>query len=147
MTVVVRERGKRGLLQWYKYNQPALYKRIIARLPSEGGLSAFGLVDPATIATPAPPTRSWTDTFQSVLQSVGQAYLTTQQVKAQSQIAKIQLQRASEGKPPLDINPAQYGLAPQVAVGVTDDTKKTVMYVAGGLGLLYVLAQLAKRGR
>lgn len=145
MTVIVRERGKRGLLQWYKYNQPALYKRIVARLPADGGLSAFGLVDPATIATPAPPTRSWADTFQSVLQSVGQAYLTAEQVKAQSKIANVQLQRAVNGQPPLDINPAQYGLTPQVSVGVTTDTKKTVMYVAGGLGLLYVLAQLAKR--
>src|SRR6185436_2661455 len=110
MTVVVTERGKRGLLMWYKANQPALYNKLRARLPSEGGLSAFGLVDPAVIATPAPITRTWADTFKDVLTTVSQGYMTVQQVKAQQKIAHIQLQRAANGPPPLNINPVDYGI-------------------------------------
>lgn len=143
--VIVRERGKRGLLQWYKYNEPRLYARIVARLPSDGGIAYFGAVDPATVATPAAPTRSWADTFKDVLATVSQGYLTTQQISAQKKIADIQLKRAIAGEPPLAIDPATYGLTPQVAVGVTRDTKQTVLYVAGGLGLLYLLSQFIKR--
>lgn len=147
MTVVVRDRGKRGLLMWYKHNQPALYARIRARLPSDGGLSAFGLVDPATVATPAPVTRSWSDTFKDVLQTVSQGYLTKQQIDAQKKIANIQLQRAAAGQPPLDIDPAQYNLTPQVAVGVSRDTKQLLIYGAVGLGVLFVLSQAFKARR
>ncbi len=146
MTVKITERGKRGFLLWVRANQPQLYARVKNRLPSGGGLSAFGLVDPATTATPAPVTRSFADTFKDLASVVAQSYLTREQAKGQQKILDAQLARAMAGQPPLDIDAARLNLiSPQVNVGMDDSTKKLVTYAALGLGGLYILSQLAKR--
>ncbi len=143
MTTLVRERGKRGLLMYYKKNHPQLYARIRARLPD--GISAFGLSDPASVATEAAPTRSWADNFTDAIKVAAQGYLTVSQAKAQEKIADMQLKRAVAGQPPLNINTADYGLSPQVSVGVTSDTKQLVIYALAGLAAVYVGSQLLKR--
>lgn len=150
MTVRINDRGKRGFLMWVKHNQPGLYEKIRAKIPAPAGMSAFGLAlaDPASVATPAAASSGWADTLKNLTSSVAQLYLTREQTKAQNRILDLQLQRAMEGKSPLDIDPVKFGvIAPQVQVGVEGQTKQLLIYGGAALALVYVLTQFLKGRR
>ncbi|HEV8612325.1 MAG TPA: hypothetical protein VGQ73_02370 [Gemmatimonadales bacterium] len=84
---------------------------------------------------------SWLTGVSNALQLASQAYLTKTQVDAQNQIFQTNLQRAQQGLPPIPINPTAYGLpAPTVNVGLTSTTTQALLWVAGGLGALWLLS-------
>lgn len=135
--VVVSTPGTKGFFQWMQRAMPRTYvgvKRELSR--NSPGLKGFGLVDPATTTSTAAPSSSLADTIREIATVAGQAYLTTQQVKAQQQILNIQLQRAQQGLAPLAIDPTTYGL-PQPSIGVSLDssTQKLLIYGGGALVL------------
>lgn len=81
--------------------------------------------------------------FQSILDSIlkaGTVYLSIQQ---QSDLQRINLQRAQQGLAPLD--PAQY--AAGVNVGLSSSTQNALLWIAGGIGALLLVSMLMKGRR
>jgi hypothetical protein len=139
--------GTRGFLQWLQTNQPAIYRRarptIVKQAGSALSLAGLGLTDPTTTAAETPAPTSWADSLKNIVMAASQAYLSREQIKAQSKVVDLQLNRARAGLPPLDIDLNSMGLQPpQVQVGVADNTLKMGALVLGGLGLLYVLGRV-----
>jgi hypothetical protein len=80
------------------------------------------------------PGESWIDTLQRLLPTIATTY-------QQSQLLKVQMDRAKAGLPPLDVT--QY--AAGVQVGLSPETKKLLVITALGLGGLIAVGLLAKR--
>lgn len=88
---------------------------------------------------------SWLSSVSNALQLAGQAYLTKTQVDASQQIFNNNLQRAQLGLPMLPTNPTAYGLpAPTVQFGLTSGTLTPLLWVAGGLGVIFLLTSMSK---
>lgn len=135
--VAVTTPGAKGFFEWMQRALPQTYKGVRREFSSASGVSGMGLVapDPATAASTAPMTPSFMDTIREMAQVAGQAYLTTQQVKAQQQILNVQLDRQARGLAPLAIDPTTYGLPqPSIGISLSPQTQKLVMY--GGIGLI-----------
>lgn len=93
---------------------------------------------------------SWIDSIVKLLPVLGQGYLTKQQMDANNAIFQTNLQRAQRVPPlpPIATNPTQYGLpAPTVNFGLASGTMQTLVYVVGGLGILWVVTSFMKGGR
>jgi hypothetical protein len=141
----INEPGQRGFLLWLKANQPRLYGALTKQLRT--GLSGLGLAVPSDIATSAPASpasSSWVDSIKDVVMTAAQTYLTKQQVDAQKKVLDIQLQRAQQGLPPLNLDLAQYGLTPTANVGLAPDTMRLVMWGGLALAAVYLLPKLLK---
>ena len=100
-------------------------------------LSGLGdIFDPPTQSSEQPVSSSLASTIRDIAQVVGQVYLTKEQMQAQQQILNIQLQRAQQNLPPLDIDLARYGLPqPSIGLNLTPQTQKLLLVIGGGLGL------------
>lgn len=142
MTVYnIRTRGTKGFLEYTRRALPHVYKAVERELRSAGQLSGMGLVAPVSdVATEAPPSKTLADTIREIAQIAGQAYITREQMQAQDKILNLQLQRAQQGLPPLNIDPVQFGLPqPSVGIGLDSATTKTLLWVGGGLALALML--------
>ena len=73
--------------------------------------------------------------WESALDSITRAITTLAMADAQRKLLSVQVQRASQGLPPL--NSAQYGIGASVNVGLSPDVQR--MLWIGGAGLLAVL--------
>jgi hypothetical protein len=105
------------------------------------------MADPASAAPAAATPSSQAGIFSQLATAVGGFMLTKQQLDTQNKIVNVQLQRAQQGLPPLNINTLQAGLPqPTVRFGLSSDTSQMVLYGLLGLGALFVLPQLFKRG-
>lgn len=144
----IKETGLKGYFKWLKQNQPRVYADVKKKLPANSGLGDTTISptqpfnwqssgDLSTAASSGAASTTTTSALQNLITAGAQAYLTATQLKAQAQLTKIQLQRAAEGKAPLDVNVSDYGLTPTAQVGITDDTKKLLIY--GGSALLAVM--------
>lgn len=143
--VKVTATGTRGFLEWLKANQPAVYNKVRPQLAKQAGgmLAGFGLTDPASTAAETPAPKSWTDSLKDIVLAASQAYLSREQIKSQSKILDVQLQRAQANLPPLDIDLQQYGIqAPQLQVGLTSDTMKKGALILAGLAGVWFLAKV-----
>jgi hypothetical protein len=150
--------GQKGFLLWVKLNQPKLYDAYRATLKKNmqtlKGLGDDGspdptappdsAPDPATSAPPAPASSSWADATKNILLSASQVYLAKTQIDNQSKLLDTQLARARAGLPPLNIDPASYGLQPTIGVGLSSSTQKLVMYGLIGIGALLLLNTVMK---
>lgn len=88
---------------------------------------------------------SWLDSISSAIQAAGTAYLTKTQIDSQQQIFNVNLQRAQQGLPPIPTNPTAYGLpAPTVNFGLAAGTMQPILWVVGGVGLLWIVSQAMK---
>ena len=99
---------------------------------------AFGTFAPnATqiIAQNQTPGESWVDTAQKVLTGL----VMTEQ---QRQLMQLNIERARQGLPPIDIN-RYTGVG--VNVGLSQGTQQLVLYLALGAGALILLNSLMKR--
>lgn len=137
--------GTKGFLQWVQTRLPRLYSDIKREFQDANQLAGLGLglVDPTSMATTAPTSSSLSQTFMDIAQVAAQTYLTKTQIDAQKKILNMNLDRAKQGLTPLDINPANYGLpGPSVGVGMTEDTKKFLMFGGLGLAALFLVSQL-----
>jgi hypothetical protein len=113
----------------------------------DASASAPASTDPAASAPAAPTTSGLSDIFSKLATAVGGFMLTKQQLDTQNKIVAVQLDRAQKGLPPININTLQAGLPqPTVRVGLAADTGKMVMYALLGLGAVFLLPQLLKRG-
>jgi hypothetical protein len=157
--------GIRGYLQWLQRAQPRLYREVRAKLPKmhlaglAGNTANLGMGDvtfspvkipdlattlqmPNIGMTPANTSAGTLETIKNIVTTAAGAYLTAQQLKAQNEITRIQLDRARQGLPPLDIDPARYGLQPTVGIGIEGDTMKKI-----GIGFAALLGVMALSGR
>jgi len=97
----------------------------------------------ATDSSAADP--SWLASITAAISTASQAYLGVQQNKDQQAIFQTNLTRAQQGLPPIPTNPTAYGLpAPTVNFGLASGTQSAVLWIAGGLGLLFLLSSAMK---
>jgi hypothetical protein len=99
---------------------------------------AFGTFAPNStqiIAQNQPPGESWIDTAQKILTGL----VMTEQ---QRQLMQLNIDRARQGLPPIDIN-RYTGVG--VNVGLSQGTQQLVLYLALGAGALILLNSLMKR--
>jgi hypothetical protein len=143
--------GMRGFWAWARVNNPRLYAAGLPAMRSRTAMAGLGITGTAAVAattadntgpTPVPII----DKIKEILMGVSQAYLTTEQMKAQKKVLDLQLQRAQAGLPPLDINMQQYGLTgPSVGVGIESNTLKFLGWGAAALAAVYLLPKFLKR--
>lgn len=79
---------------------------------------------------------------ESFIDSLSRAITTLAMADAQRQLLKVQIQRASQGLPPL--NTSQYGVGANVNLGVSSDTQRMLLIGAGILAAAFVLPKLLK---
>ena len=136
--------GAKGFLLYFKQAQPQIYAELLKRLGSQS-LSGLGDLVDTTPATP--PSNTWSDTLSKLLTSASQVYIAKNQLDAQNKIIDTQLARAKQGLPPLNINPAQYGITPTVSVGVAPGLQTMLLW--GGLGIagIFLISSFMKHRR
>lgn len=158
MTTVVTETGSKGLLLWLRANQPRLYSEFL-KIWNTNAISGLGAVgdpfdpanypatptDPATTTSTAPTSSGFADLLSNVIKSAASIFLTKAQVDAQGKLLDAQLARAKAGLPPLNIDPANYGLQTTVGVGLAPATKQLLMYGGIAAGALWLLSMFARR--
>lgn len=94
--------------------------------------AAFGTFAPnatAIVAQNQTPGESWTDTLQKIMTGL---VMTNQQ----NQLMKLNIERAKQGLPPIDIN-AYTGVG--VNVGLSQGTQQLVTYALLGVGAFLLL--------
>jgi hypothetical protein len=140
-------KGTKGFFIWLRANMPRVYQDVRKEFRDTARLSGIGLADPVATATEAPPSSTLVQTIKDIANIAAQGYLTREQIKAQQQILNLNLQRAQQNLPMLNIDPAQYGLQPSVGVGLTDDTKQLLLYGGIGIGALWLLSMVTGKRR
>lgn len=141
--------GMRGFFLWLRDANPALYAKAMPRVRSGHTLAGLGFTNtsaalPVDAQETGPAKPGVAQTISSILQTVASGYLTAQQVKNQQKVLDMQLQRAQQGLPPLDVDLRQYGMVPQASVGLTDDTQRLLLWVVAGVGAIVVVSKLIK---
>lgn len=139
----IQTTGTRGYLEWLKTRQPRVYADVTTKWADLPQLSGIGAISDPFAATPSgPASPGIVNTLQSLVTTASQIYLTKQQLDAQRDITRMQLDRASRGLAPLDIDPYQYGLAPTARVGLTGDTSRLLLIGGGILAAVFLLPKL-----
>jgi len=141
--------GMRGFFAWLRVKSPPIYRAVSPKIrnPQLAGLG-FSEADaqvPVAQANTGPTAPSIADRIKDIVFGVSQAYLTAEQLKAQKKILDLQLQRAQQGLPPLDINMQSYGFGPQATVGLSSDTKTLLMWGGAALAAVYLVPKLLRR--
>lgn len=143
--------GMRGFWAWARVNNPRLYAAGLPAMRQRTAMAGLGITGTAAVAASSADNTGTTpvpiiDKIKEILMGVSQAYLTTEQMKAQKKVLDLQLQRAQAGLPPLDINMQQYGLTgPSVGVGIESNTLKFLGWGAAALAAVYLLPKFLKR--
>lgn len=121
------------ILRYMAQKNPAALARAIAATQNQsvGEIAT----DAETTLNAAANSESWFDKILKAASVVGL-------VINQRDIAKINLERAKQGLEPLSSDVT--GTA--VNLGIASETRKTLLWVAGGLGLLLALVLLRKKG-
>ena len=103
------------------------------------------LTSPATTFVAATKPKSGFTTFIENLPNLFMGYT---QVSLASKIAKINLERARQGLPPLDTGQVQ-AMAPRpgVAVGLSPDVKRIIIFGGVGIGALILFGMMGKKRR
>lgn len=157
--------GPKGYLVWLATNQPKLYaqvrERLKTRVPAnlsglgfgaldqsllQVGITADVASDPIINSAPQGASSTWADTLSTILKTVAVGYSTKQQIDAQNKINQMQLDRLRQGLPPLNIDPASYGLqTASASIGIAPNTQKMLML--GGAAVLGVWLLTSFTGR
>lgn len=140
--------GMRGLFAWMATRQPRIHNKVMSQIRSTS-LSGLGFEDvtqaSAVTSEQGPVNTGIADRIKDILMGVSQAYLTAEQMKMQKKVIDTQIARAQAGLPPLDIDLARYGVGPQATVGISADTQRLLLWVAAGLGAVYLVPKLLRR--
>jgi len=141
--------GMRGLFAWMRARNPRLFSKAYPAVKASA-LSGLGLADDVTTAAgvtseTGPVNPGVADRIKDILLGVSQAYLTAEQMKMQRKVIDVQIARAAAGQAPLDIDMSRYGVGPQATVGVSQDTQRLLLWIAAGLGAVYLVPKLLKR--
>ena len=144
----IQTKGTKGFLQWMRIALPQTYRSVKKDLQQSASMSGLGLIEPVQTASEQPMSSSLATTLREIAQVAAQAYLTKEQIDAQQRIVNVQLTRAQNNLPPLNIDPQTYGLpAPSIGFGLTGDTRQLLMW-GGGIALgVYLLASMMKGRR
>lgn len=136
--------GTKGFFVWLRRSMPRVYADVKREFTDNAQLSGLGLSsDPVAMSSEAPPSSTLVQTIKDIANVAAQAYLTREQMQAQERILNMQLTRAQQGLPLLNIDPVQMGVPqPSVGVGVTGDTKEFLMWGAVGLGALWLISKV-----
>lgn len=139
--------GMKGFTAWLAQAQPAVHARFIKHV-TRPALHGLGITSPDIVAVEStqPVAKSTADKVKDIVMALSQGYLTVQQMNAQKKVLDLQLERARQGLPPLNLDMQQYGLTgPQVSFGVTSDTKTMLGIGAAILGAVYLLPKLLRK--
>lgn len=79
---------------------------------------------------------------ESIIDSISRAISTVVMADSQRQLLNVQLDRAKQGLPPLDVS--QYAVGANLSLGVASGTQKLVIGVAAAIVLAFVLPRLLK---
>lgn len=146
---IIYEPGMRGLFQWMRVRAPRLHAKAYPAVKASA-LSGIGITDDVTSAAQvttetAPVSSGIAQRIKDILMGVSQAYLTAEQMKMQKKVIDTQIARAQAGLPPLDIDLSRYGVGPSATVGISQDTQRLLLWVAAGLGAVYLVPKLLRR--
>ena len=157
--------GFPGLFAWIAANHPKLYNYIRVSIPDmdvEGvrsGASQLGGDDTLDFVTTTAQympvsaasegitndkpmfTSNWAEQIASFITSAGSAILPLAQ---QNKLLAVNVDRAKRGLPPVNI--ASYESATSgINVGLNRATQSTLMYIAGGLAVVYLASKVLSR--
>jgi len=124
-----KHRAAQDLLNWMDREFPGSKEKILKTVGSPG----MGQAETTTANAP------W---YSKIIEAAGQVGNAYYQSKIQKETADIQISRAQQGLPPLDLS--KYGPAPittEVAVKMSPQTK-TMLWVGGGLLAAIILLPL-----
>lgn len=135
--------GPEGFLKWVEDHDPALYMKIRSFLDAQGLTSSAtvsGLGDDAgTVLDPSTPVAggsgSWADALKTIVPTLVQGY-------NQQRILSLQIDRAKQGMPPLDLS--SYTGDASIKAGLDSSSQKTLLIVAGILAAALVLPKLLR---
>jgi LPXTG-motif cell wall-anchored protein len=135
----ITAKGTKGFFLYLRENLPQVYDEVAKQISDSGSLQGFGAVDPVASSSETPPSQNLANAISSIADTVSKVYLSQQQADAQSQIVATQLARAQAGLPPLNLNPAAYGIptAPS-KTSMFSVTSISWIGIAAALGLLYL---------
>ena len=134
----------------YRLNRaPPRYRPLGAIDPLTGVDTSPVTIDSSTglpVDTPTDMSGGGTSTtpgwLTTLVSGVTQFALGAQQVQRLNQLNQINIQRAAQGLPPLNVDIA----GPGVSVGVSSGVQ-TMIYIGLGIAGLYVVSQMTKKGR
>lgn len=163
--------GWPGFFAWLAGAHPALYNKVRVSMPDivgdiesyrSGAMSLSGLAGDSLLTTPVSQwlssqpaqaategmtdgspqqTTSISGQIVSLIQSLAPTVVSTIQ---QNKLLNLQVQRAAQGKPPLDLS--QYESASQgLNVGINRSTQNTLLIGAALLGGVFLVSRLLKR--
>lgn len=125
--------GKLGFLMWLKKAKPGFYAQVAKRDGAAmAGLAGDGENPPA--ATTAPPTNSWADFIRKLADTFLPIY-------KEKKVVDMQLDRARQGLPPLEVKidaPIPASQSPAGNFFASFDWKTVGIAAAIGGGLLYL---------
>jgi len=105
--------------------------------------NALDVSDAANSGTGSSSLTSW---LTGLVGAASQLYLTKSQLDTAQQVTNLQLQRAQQGLPPLNIDMTKLGV-PSVAVGLSASTQSLVTYALVGGGLLLLVMGMGRKSR
>jgi hypothetical protein len=94
---LIREPGGAGLLRWLARTHPKALEQALRAHPDLTSAATLGALGQAGAAAP-----SRLDRLAQNAQAIAAAVVPFLQLEAQRKVLKLQVQRAAEGKPPLD---------------------------------------------
>jgi len=122
------------VLKYMLTKNPSALANAIAVTQNQSVGEVVGATSTDVVLADAANSESWFDKILRAASTIGL-------VINQRDIAKINLERVKQGKEPLSTDVT--GTA--INLGIAAETRKTLLYVAGGLGLLLAIVLLRKK--
>jgi hypothetical protein len=139
--------GWPGFVGWLATVHPKLYDTVRVTQPGivasiESNRSNGSVLSGDEAGVPGAATSA--SALQTLAQTVVQAGATILPLIQQQKVLKLQLERAKQGLPPLDVG-AYIDPNQGVNVGLTPATQKTLLWLGGGVVGAYLLTRLLGR--
>lgn len=138
--------GLPGFVGWLAATHPALYNRVAVSVPNQlnaiesMGASGSHLMGDAPTTAPSVSGTA----LQQFVSTVAQAGAAVLPLIQQQKVLKLQLQRAQQGLPPLDVG-AYIDPNAGLNVGINPATQKVLLWLGGGVVGAWLLTRLMKR--
>jgi hypothetical protein len=128
-----KDKAAKDLLNWMESQVPGSREKVISLVGSKG----MGQVETSTGNAP------W---YSKVIDAAGQVATTYFQGKVQKETTDLQIERARQGLPPLDLS--LYGAAPvttQVDIKMSPQTKMMIWAGVAVLGAIILLPMMSRK--
>ena len=124
-----------------------LFRSLVEATDQTNAMGGYGLGAHA-VAKPiaTPPKKSWWNNFTTAVGDVGGKFL---QYKSQQKVLRLQLQRAKQGLPPLDMRRLApvIKVQPELSPEMVDDMKKYMVPAAIGVGAVVLILFMSRKRR